>query len=691
MKNKHTAAIGELDIHLFAEGHHYTIWEVLGAHLCEDEDGVAGCRFAVWAPNVKQVSVIGDFNQWDGRAAPMEPVAQSGIWSVFVPGIEAGFGYKYEILSRGGELISKTDPYARQMFLRPETQSCVAAPDDYVWGDDNWISQRKEWDWLHQPMSVYELHAGSWRLHDMGKPTAVEGEVEGYYNWRELAAELIPYVKELNYTHIELLPISEHPLDASWGYQVSGYYAPTARYGSPEDFRYFVNQCHQAGLGVLLDWVPAHFPKDAFALARFIGEPLYEYADPRKGEHQEWGTLIFDYGRNEVKNFLLANALYWIKEFHIDGLRVDAVASMLHLDYDRDPGQWLPNQFGGRENLEAVEFFRELNREVHLQFPGVLTIAEESTSWPAVSRPIEIGGLGFSMKWNMGWMNDNLRYIEQDPIYRKYHHNLMTFSQMYAWTENFMLPLSHDEVVHLKRSMLDKMPGDYWQKFANLRLFYAWHYAHPGKKLLFMGGEFGQWTEWNESVELDWELIKYPQHDGIRKVLSDLNGLYRETAALHYYDFDNEGFRWIDCNDAEKSILSLLRIDQHGNSVVVIFNFTPEVRNNYRIGVPHAGVYREILNTDSEFYGGSNCGNSGVLRTTDGEWMDHAQSLELTLPPLGALFLSWDEAATETLITEKALADAPNVVALPVGNNTPSDKQSAVAAQSLGNTSGKSK
>jgi 1,4-alpha-glucan branching enzyme len=444
----------------------------------------------------------------------------------------------------------------------------------------------------------------------------------------------------LNYTHIELLPIAEHPLDESWGYQISGYYAPSARYGSPDELRAFIDACHQADIGVLLDWVPAHFPKDDFALAQFTGEPLYEHPDKRRGEHQDWGTLIFDYGRNEVKNFLFSNALYWIDEFHIDGLRVDAVASMLYLDYSRNPGDWTPNHLGGRENLEAIEFLREMNAVVHLYHPNALTIAEESTSWPAVTRPIEFGGLGFNMKWNMGWMNDNLRYIQNAPIHRKYHHNLLTFTQMYAYTENFILPLSHDEVVHLKRSMLDKMPGDYWQVFANLRLFYAWQYAHPGKKLLFMGGEFGQWTEWNVKKELDWALCSFPAHDSLRHLVRDLNTLHKEQAALHYYDFDARGFQWIDCNDSDQSVLSLLRFGATpGDAVVVLLNFTPVPRYAYRIGVPNAAAYRELLNTDSEFYGGSNCGNAGTLAVAAIPWMGFEQSIEITLPPLGVLFL----------------------------------------------------
>lgn len=621
--------LSAFDLNLLMAGKHHHAWKILGAHPLVLE-GVEGCRFAVWAPGVQHVSVVGDFNQWDGREHPMRCCGDSGVWEVFIPGLPSGAAYKYEILNRNGHLLVKTDPYAQQMFLRPETTSCVPSVGDYTWQDAQWVAARAEFDWQHRPLSVYEVHTGSWRKHPDGR----------FYSWAELTETLIPYVKDLNYTHIELLPVAEHPLDESWGYQVSGYYAPTARHGTADEFRAFVDACHQQGIGVLLDWVPAHFPKDAFALAKFTGEPLYEHADPRRGEHQDWGTLIFDFGRNEVRNFLISNALFWIDEFHIDGLRVDAVASMLYLDYSRKAGEWLPNQYGGRENLEAIAFLREMNTVVHGYFPGVLTIAEESTSWPAVSRPVELGGLGFSMKWNMGWMNDNLSYIEQNPIHRKYHHNLLTFSQMYAYSENFVLPLSHDEVVHLKHSMLDKMPGDYWQAFANLRLFYAWHYAHPGKKLLFMGSEFGQWAEWNAKRELDWSLCSFPAHDSVRHLLRDLNRLYRDLPALHQFDFDGRGFQWIDCHDSDQSVLSLVRRGETAqDSVVILLNFTPVPRYNYRIGVPEAASYCEILNTDSTYYGGSNCGNAGALSVLAEPWMGFTHSVEVTLPPLGALFL----------------------------------------------------
>ena len=622
-----SARIGDLDLYLLGEGRHHHAWKILGSRLAVI-DGIAGCQFAVWAPATQRVSVVGDFNRWDGRSHPMRSRGESGVWELFIPGLAAGMAYKYEILGPHGQLTVKADPYAQQTFMRPETASCVPAASTHVWNDPRWITGRAQFDWQHQPLSIYELQAGSWRRHADG----------GFYNWAELAANLIPYVKELGYTHIELLPVAEYPLDESWGYQVSGYYAPTARFGSPDDFRAFVDACHQADIGVILDWVPAHFPRDDFALARFTGEPLYEHADPRRGEHQDWGTLIFDYGRNEVKNFLLANAVFWLEEFHIDGLRVDAVASMIYLDYSRKAGEWAPNQYGGRENLEAIAFLRELNTVVHGKFTGVLTIAEESTAWPMVSRPVELGGLGFSMKWNMGWMNDNLKYIEEDPVHRKFHHDQLTFSQIYSYTENFVLPLSHDEVVHLKGSMLDKMPGDYWQKFANLRLFYAWQYAHPGKKLLFMGSEFAQWNEWQVNGELDWLLRQFPAHEGIFRLIGDLNRLYRTEPALYQYDFSGQGFSWINCHDSDQSVLSLVR-HSDAEQIVVVLNFTPVPRPGYRIGVPHPGIYREILNSDSNYYGGSNSGNAGIIHSDGMPWMGFAQSLLLTLPPLAALYL----------------------------------------------------
>ncbi len=620
--------LGELDMHLFNEGKHWQLWNVLGANMREI-DGVSGCLFAVWAPAVTRVSVIGDFNGWNGRRHPMRNRGESGVWELFIPGLQPGDAYKFEIAPADGPPIVKTDPYARRMAVRPDTVSIIAQSQAYDWQDADWIKSRSQWDWQHQPCSIYEMHPGSWRL----KP---DGE---FLNYRELADELVRYVVSLGYTHIELLPIMEHPLDESWGYQVSGYYAPTSRFGEPDDFRYFVDRCHQAGVGVLLDWVPAHFPKDEFALARFIGQPLYEHADPKRGEHRDWGTLIFDYGRNEVRNFLIANALYWIEEFHIDGLRVDAVASMLYLDYSREDGDWEPNEFGGRENLEAIAFLKEMNEVVHERFPGAITVAEESTAWPMVSRPTYMGGLGFSMKWNMGWMHDTLSYMQAEPVHRKYHQDQLTFSQIYAYTENFVLPFSHDEVVHLKKSMISKMPGDMWQQFANLRLLYAYQYAHPGKKLLFMGQEFGQWREWNAKEELDWSLRDFPTHDGLLKLVGDLNRLHREVSALHHFDFEQQGFQWMDCHDAEQSVISFLRKDGEGETVICVFNFTPVVRSDYRIGAPAAGDYREILNTDSAYYGGADIGNLGKIKSKNVPWMGFEHSLELTLPPLGALLL----------------------------------------------------
>ena len=623
------AQIGELDIHLFSEGKHHHAYRFMGAHL-KTIDGIDGCLFSVWAPNVQRVSVVGDFNQWDGRCHPMRSRGGAGIWELFIPDLQANDSYKYEILTQHNDLLVKTDPYAQSMALRPDTTSHIASTNGYDWQDKKWLQQRAEFDWQHQAISIYELHVGSWQRNDENS----------FLNWRELADRLIPYIVEMGYTHIELMPIAEHPLDMSWGYQVTGFFAPTARFGTPDDFRFFIDQCHQHDLGVFIDWVPAHFPKDAFALARFNGDALYEHADPRQGEHQDWGTLIFNYARNEVRNFLTTNAVYWLEEFHIDGLRVDAVASMLYLDYSRDDGEWIPNAYGGRENLDAMKFLREMNTTVHGLHPGVLTMAEESTAWPMVSRPVELGGLGFSMKWNMGWMNDNLSYIENDPIHRQYHHDQLTFSQLYSYSENFVLPLSHDEVVHGKLSLLNKMPGDHWQKFANLRLFYAWQYAHPGKKLLFMGCEIAQWEEWSETKSLDWALLDTETHQGIKKVITDLNKNYKNEAALHELDFSSDGFQWIDCHDAGQSVLSFIRWNKdRSQHVVCIMNFTPLVRQNYRIGVPSSTDYQEILNTDAARYTGSNCTNKDKIIAEDTPWSGFEHSISLTLPPLAALFL----------------------------------------------------
>ncbi|CAG0878762.1 unnamed protein product [Cyprideis torosa] len=620
--------VGDLDLQLFAAGNHFHAYRFLGAHLTSI-DGVDGCCFAVWAPNVQRVSVVGSFNGWHGLRHPMRNRPNSAIWEIFIPGLQGGDHYKFEILTEAGAITKKCDPYGQSMALRPGDSSLISPGSKFQWNDEAWLEQRENFDWQHKAINIYEVHAGSWK----------KGPDDSFLNWRELADQLVPYVLELNYTHIEFLPISEHPLDESWGYQVTGYFAPTSRFGSADDFRYLVDLCHQNGLGVILDWVPAHFPKDDFALARFNGSPLYEHSDPRKGEHQDWGTLIFDYDRNEVRNFLLTNAVYWLEEFHVDGLRVDAVASMLYLDYSRNDGQWLPNKYGGRENLEAIAFLRKMNKTVHGLFPGALTFAEESTAWPMVSRPIELGGLGFSIKWNMGWMNDTLAYIEHDPVHRKYEHNKLTFSQVYAWTENFVLPFSHDEVVHLKRSMLDKMPGDLWQKFANLRALLAWQTMHPGKKLQFMGNEIAQWSEWNAKTTVSWELLDNEQHRGIQLLTRDLNQLYKEEPGLHYNDFRPNGFRWIDCNDSDQSILSLIRqSDKPEEAIICIVNFTPVVRRDYRIGVPENGIYREILNSDAACYGGSNVGNAGLIQTEQKPWSEFKQSISITVPPLAALF-----------------------------------------------------
>ena len=620
--------LSEFDLHLFGEGKHWHAYHVLGAKTI-DIDGISGVLFATWAPNAERISVVGDFNNWDGRCHPMRVRGGSGIWELFIPGLTAGALYKFEIRSRiGDQVLLKTDPYARQFELRPGTASIVTAGSEYQWNDDAWVDFREKRDWLHEPMSIYEAHLGSWQTDEQGN----------FLNYREIAVRLVEYVKDMGFTHIELLPITEHPFDGSWGYQTTGYYAPTSRFGTPDDFRYFIDYCHANGIGVMLDWAPGHFPKDAFALARFDGSALYEHEDPRLGEHKDWGTLIFNYGRNEVRNFLFSSALYWMEEFHIDGLRVDAVASMLYLDYSRDEGEWIPNQYGGNENLEAIQFIRQLNEVTHEKHPGSLIMAEESTSWPMVSRPIYLGGLGYSMKWNMGWMNDTLEYFTKDPIYRHYHHDKLTFSLLYAFTENFILPFSHDEVVHGKGSMLYKMPGDEWQRFANLRLLYTYMFTHPGKKLLFMGCEFGQGNEWNYNSALDWYVLDYPNHQGVKKLVGDLNRMYQDLSALHRFDFEDQGFEWIDCNDASQSILSYIRRDGD-NTVLVILNFTPQPRENYRIGVPYEGVYEEILNSDSEYYGGSNMGNGHHIPSQKLPWMNQSHSIELTLPPLAGIVL----------------------------------------------------
>lgn len=622
--------LSDYDLHLFSEGKHWHIYQILGGHP-HTVDGIEGILFATWAPNAERVSVIGNFNNWDGRRHPMRNRLGYGVWELFIPGIAAGSLYKLEIRNRdSGEILTKIDPYAQQFEKRPSTASIVCADESHSWGDKNWMQSRAKFDWLHEPMSIYELHLGSWQRDDS----------EDFLNYRDIAHRLVEYIQETGFTHIELLPITEHPLDASWGYQATGYFAATSRFGSAEDFRYFVDICHQNGIGIILDWVPAHFPKDAFGLAKFDGSSLYEHEDPRKGEHRDWGTLIYNYGRNEVKNFLLASALFWLEEFHLDGLRVDAVASMLYLDYSREADDWVPNIHGGNENIEAVEFFRELNTVTHANHPGTVIIAEESTSWPQVTKPTDNGGLGFSMKWNMGWMHDSLDYLEKDPVHRQHHHNQLTFGLLYLFTENFVLPFSHDEVVHGKGSMLHKMPGDEWQQFANLRLLYTYMFTYPGKKLLFMGCEFAQGDEWNNDKALDWYVLQYPNHQGVKSLVSDLNKLYKAHSALHRFDFDPQGFEWIDCDNADQSTLSYLRKSED-ETIVVIFNFTPVIRKDYRIGVPLSGQYEEVLNSDSSYYDGSNQGNSSPIHSSDTQVMNRPHSISLTLPPLAGVILRY--------------------------------------------------
>ena len=629
-----TYLLSEFDLYLMGEGRHYDTYEKLGAHV-KTLEGVTGVHFAVWAPNSRRVSVVGDFNGWDGRVNPMRSRGNSGIWELFVPEFDEGVIYKYEIVGPQNNILPlKADPYGFRSELRPNTGSVVARLDKHSWKDADWLNHRANRNWLEQPISVYEVHLGSWRR--------MPEENNRWLTYRELADQLIPYVKELGCTHIELLPIMEHPYDGSWGYQTLGYFAATSRYGSPTDFMEFVDRCHQAGLGVFLDWTPAHFPRDTHGLAQFDGTYLYEHSDPRQGSHPDWGTLVYNYGRNEVVNFLISNALFWLDKYHIDGLRVDAVASMLYLDYSRKPGEWVPNRYGGRENLDAIDFIKRLNEVVHLRFPGALTIAEESTAWPGVSRPTYLGGLGFSLKWNMGWMNDTLNYFSKDSIYRRYEHNKLTFSLLYAFSENFMLPFSHDEVVHGKNSLLHKMPGDMWQQFANLRLLFAYQYAHPGKKLFFMGQEIAQRDEWSETHSLDWHLLQYDSHRGILRLVADLNKLLASEPALHQVDFDWQGFEWVDANDSDNSVYSFIRRGKNPDDLlIVILNATPVVRYGYHIGVPRTGHYEEVLNTDAASYGGSNVGNLGGMNAGEHAWQGRRYSLALTLPPLAAVFLKW--------------------------------------------------
>jgi len=633
----------DTDLYLFGQGKEYRIYEKMGAHP-RTVNGVEGVNFAVWAPNALTISVIGDFNNWNRGAHPMHRRHNDlGVWECFIEGLQVGTLYKYAIYSRyNNYTIDKTDPYGFFMELRPNTASIVADIHRRRWQDDAWIQQREQHQQLSSPISIYEVHLGSWRhVPERHQEGAVEED--RFMTYRELAHALAPYVRDLGFTHIELLPITEYPYDGSWGYQVTGYYAPTSRFGTPEDFQYFVDYMHQHNIGVILDWVPSHFPKDGYALSYFDGTHLYEYADWRKGEHKEWGTLVFDYGRSEVRNFLIASALFWLREYHIDGLRVDAVASMLYLDYMRPAGEWTTNQYGGREHLEAVDFLRQLNEAVYAYEPGTLTIAEESTAWPLVSRPTYLGGLGFSMKWNMGWMHDMLEYMHLDPIYRRYHHNNVTFSLMYAYSENFVLPLSHDEVVHIKGSLINKMPGDLWQKFANLRAFYGYMWGHPGKKLLFMGGEFGQWREWNFKESLDWHLLEPPSdphHAQLLNFLRDLNRLYRQEPALSILDGDPEGFSWIDCHDSDNSVVSFMRRSKKvEDTVVFICNFTPVPRHGYRLGVPDAGEYYELINSDAPQYGGSGLENKQPMPSGAIYWQSCPHSILLTLPPLSTVVL----------------------------------------------------
>ncbi len=615
----------EFDQHLFGEGRHWHIYQKLGAHL-HTIDEIEGVYFAVWAPNAERVSVIGDFNHWDGRCHPMRNLGSSGIWEIFIPGLQKGCIYKFEILNRYSEqLLVKTDPYGQQFEFRPQTAAIVCQENHYPWQDTRWMNQRQQHDWLHEPMSIYEVHLGSWKRDPQGN----------FLNYRILAEQMVDYVKKMGFTHIELLPITEHPLDASWGYQTTGYFAPTSRFGTADDFRYFVDYCHQNNIGVLLDWVPAHFPKDEFALARFDGSALYEHEDPRQGEHRDWGTLIYNYSRNEVKNFLLSSAFFWLEEFHLDGLRVDAVASMLYLDYSREDDDWIPNMYGGNENLEAIDFLRHLNSVTHEQHPGTVIMAEESTSWPQVTRPTWTGGLGFSMKWNMGWMHDILSYMQEDPIHRMHHHDQLTFGMLYAFSENFILPFSHDEVVHGKNAMFNKMPGDEWQRFANLRLLYTFMFTYPGKKLLFMGCEFGQGSEWNFNQTLDWYVLEYPGHKGVQTLVKDLNKIYTSHPALFQHDFEEQGFEWIDCHDVNQSVISYRRKTDK-EDLIIILNFTPVPREQYRIGVPAQGSYIEIFNSDSSYYYGSNTGNGQALSEPI-PWMNHDHSITVTLPPLAGI------------------------------------------------------
>ncbi len=629
---RYLPSIGDFNLgDLRGEAYHQA-YRMLGAHR-KTYGEIEGFSFSLWAPNAKQVSVIGNFNGWDYRAHPMRQMGSSGIWEIFIPGISQGTIYKYSVLGCFGQRLEKTDPFAFAMEMRPKTASVAWNIDHYQWQDQEWMDSRSQSVPYEQPLSIYEVHLGSW--------ARVQEEGNRWLTYRELATKLVAYVKKMGFTHIELMPIAEHPFDASWGYQVTGYFAPTSRYGTPDDFMYFIDYCHQNGIGVIIDWVPSHFPKDDFSLPRFDGTCLYEHMDSQKGEHKEWGTLIFNYGRHEVRSFLLSNALFWLEKYHVDGIRVDAVASMLYLDYNREEGEWIPNQYGGRENLEAIDFLKEFNVVTHAHYPGAVMIAEESTAWFGVSRPTYLGGLGFDFKWNMGWMHDMLEYFSSDPVYRKYKHDLLTFAMLYAFNENFVLSLSHDEVVYGKRSLLNKMPGDEWQKFANLRSLFGYMFAQPGKKLFFMGGEFGQWKEWDHVESLDWHLLEEnPFHRKLQWFVEDLQRVYRTESALWEVDHHHSGFQWIDFHDWESSIVSFIRYGKDTrNHLVCVFNFTPVPRENYCVGVPSDTFYQELLNSDSSFYGGSNLGNSGGVNAEPVPFSIFSHSITLKIPPLSALFL----------------------------------------------------
>jgi len=627
-----TSILSEDDIYLFNQGTHYRLYDKFGAQPVTI-DGVAGTYFAVWAPNAEYVAVIGDWNNWDAGANPLRQRGFSGVWEGFIPHVSKGMRYKFHIASRYyGYREDKTDPFGSYFEVAPQT-AAIVWDRNYTWSDQQWMSERGRRHRFDAPISIYEVHLGSWRR----KPE----EDNRPLNYRELAHELAEHVKECGFTHVELLPVTEHPFYGSWGYQSTGMFAPTSRYGTPQDFMYFVDYLHQHGIGIILDWVPSHFPTDGHGLAYFDGTHLYEHADPRKGYHPDWGSYIYNYGRNEVRSFLISSAICWLDKFHIDGLRVDAVASMLYLDYSRRPGEWIPNEYGGNENLEAISFLRELNTQIYKYYPDVQTFAEESTAWPMVSRPVYVGGLGFGFKWDMGWMHDTLQYFRRDPIYRRFHHNELTFRGLYMFSENYVLPLSHDEVVHGKGSLLDKMAGDVWQKFANLRLLYSYMFAQPGKKLLFMGGEFGQWREWSHDTSLDWHLMMFPSHQGVQRLISDLNRLYRTEPALHELDCDPRGFEWVDANDADSSVYSFLRKSRSGEHILIVLNATPVVREDYRIGVPFGGWWRELLNSDSEYYWGSGQGNAGGVMAEVVPSHGREFSLRLRLPPLGALFLKY--------------------------------------------------